>query len=285
MEKEKPNEISRGRGGNLRGNTRGIASGATKRPRTEDKPPSIERSAIREEPKKEEIPKREVERGITRGSLRARARARGNLRMMPRRNRRLIPARRERLQRAQNVVNYMNRGQRGRFRGRFNRFNGFRNRRGGLRSIFISGLPRYINNYKLANFLKKEGRLIRVSVLKNRFGASRGIAFAEFQNPRDAWKVINNWNGKNINGSNIFVTYKKRPPINKRYTPYFNKRYNNYGNGQRNFNNFGVNYPQKPRIRGNFRGGMRGARGVPRGIRGTRAVLRGSGMINNNDKN
>ena len=102
---------------------------------------------------------------------------------------------------------------------------------------------------------------------------------------KDPWKVINNWNGKNINGSNIFVTYKKRPPINKRYTPYFNKRYNNYGNGQRNFNNFGVNYPQKPRIRGNFRGGMRGARGVPRGIRGTRAVLRGSGMINNNDKN
>jgi RNA recognition motif-containing protein len=107
-----------------------------------------------------------------------------------------------------------------------------RRRRFGRRSIFISGLPKNVTRYRLVGLLRKEGRLLRCTLLKDRFGNSRGIAFAEMQNPRDAGKVIQKWRGRNVNGNTIFVAFKRNPRRN------YYSRYNRYGN-YRQFNNYG----------------------------------------------
>lgn len=287
----------------------------------EDKPPvrvdkePIQKEEPIKEPKREERTIERVDRGVERGgrggkdertergSLRGSRGSRGSRgngirgsrgRKLQRKGPRVGQSR-DRLERVKNET--INRGQRtrGRVRRVINRFGGFRRRRFGLRSIFIRGLPKFINNFKLARLLRADGRILRCNVLKNKYGVSRGIAFAEYQNPRDAWNAIKKWNGKDIEGYSIYVAYKKKPPINRRYFSYFNKNnnnsrgFNNFGGGynRRGFNNGfngnGNGFPPKPRGgRGLPRGGMRGERGgVNRGGRGTRGFLRG-GMRGNN---
>ena len=118
----------------------------------------------------------------------------------------------KRLERAQNAVRNQRRGQRGRFRARRGYF-GMRRRPFGRRSIFIAGLPKNVNRYRLSGLLRQEGRLIRCTLLRDRFGRSRGIAFAEMQNPRDAGKIIQKWKGRNVDSNTIFVTFKRN--VNK----------------------------------------------------------------------
>ena len=138
----------------------------------------------------------------------------------------------KRLERAQNAARNQRRGQRGRFRARRGYF-GMRRRPFGRRSIYIAGLPKNVNRYRLSGLLRQEGRLIRCTLLRDRFGNSRGIAFAEMQNPRDAGKIIQKWRGRNVDGNTIFVTFKRNP---NRWNYY--SRYNNrYGNN-RQFNNY-----------------------------------------------
>ena len=173
-----------------------------------------------------------------------------------RRNRRMRQPNRNtsRLERAQNAASYQNRGQRGRFRARTVYFR-MRRRPFGRRSIYIAGLPKNVNRYRLSGLLRQEGRLIRCTLLRDRFGNSRGIAFAEMQNPRDAAKIIQKWRGRNVDGNTIFVTFKRN--LN-RWNNY--SRYNNrYGNN-RQFNNYGG---YNPRYQRSYR--PRGNRGRPRG--------------------
>ena len=163
------------------------------------------------------------------------------------------PSKTNRLRRAQDAAINNQRGQRGRFRVR-RRFFVMRRRPINRRSIFIAGLPRNINSYRLNGLIRKEGRLLRCTLLRDRFGRSRGIAFAEFQNPRDAWNVVQKWRGRNVGGNNIFVTFKRNP--NRFRNNY--SRYNRYGNRQ--FNNYGgynSRYQRPNRPRGN-RGRGRG---------------------------
>jgi RNA recognition motif-containing protein len=164
------------------------------------------------------------------------------------------PSTSNRLKRAQEAARNNQRGQRGRFRAR-RRFFGMRRRPYSRRSIFIAGLPRNINSYRLNGLLRREARVIRCTLLRDRFGRSRGIAFAELQNPRDAWNIIKNWRGRNVGGNTIFVTYKRNP--NRFRNNY--SRYNRYGNRQfRGYGGYNSNYQRQPnRPRGN-RGRGRG---------------------------
>ena len=50
---------------------------------------------------------------------------------------------------------------------------------------------------------------MRVTLLKDSRGESRGMAFAEFQNPRDASKAVQKSKLKQFEGFDIFVTFKK----------------------------------------------------------------------------
>lgn len=173
---------------------------------------------------------------------------------------------RRRLDRVRNAVRYR-RGIRGRFRPRRGFF-GMRRRFFGRRSIFIKGFPSTIKENTLLGMLQKEGRVIRVTLLKDIRGESRGMAFAEFQNPRDALKVVQNYRGKEIGGNNIFVAFKRdnnRFRINN-YPRYFNRNRNvrQFNNFRPGFNSNRFQRPMRP-LRNVIRGRARG-RGRGRGF-------------------
>jgi len=196
-------------------------------------------------------------RNVTRGT---RVSRRGGLnRQAQRRNRRMRqpPRNMKRLERAQFAARNQPRGQRGRFRARRRYFGMRRGRRPfGRRSIFISGLPKNVTRYRLTGLLRSEGRVLRCTLLRDRFGNSRGIAFAEMQNPRDAGKIIQKWRGKNVGGNTIFVAFKRNPNRYRYYYSRFNNRYRN----KRQFNNYGgyqSRYQRQNRTRGNRGRGRR----------------------------
>ena len=195
----------------------------------------------------------------TRGTRGSRGTRRATNRPSQRRNLRMRqPLRIDRLKRVQNALRNNQRGQRGRFSARRGFFV-MRRRPYSRRSIFIAGLPRNVTAYRLNGLLRKEGRVLRCTLLKDRFGNSRGIAFAEFQSPREAWNVIKKWRGRNVEGNTIYVTFKRNPNRNRNYNSRFNNRF-----GFRRFNNYGgfnPRYQRQNRTRGN---GIRG-RGRERG--------------------
>ena len=255
-DKKEPTQI---RG--TRGSRGARISTLASRGRAEEKSPSPKSSQpTKELPKTESSEQNRGGKNPERGSrIPPRGRNRQN-RQNQRKNRRFGQTNRNtrRLERAQNAARNQQRGQRGRFRAR-RRFFVMRRRPFGRRSLFIAGLPKDVNRFRLSGLLRKEGRLLRCTLLRDRFGNSRGIAFAEMQNPRDAGKVIQKWRGRNVNGNTIFVTFKRNP---NRFN-YFS-RYNRYGN-YRQFNNYGrynSRFQRPYRPRGN-RG--RGGRGRGRG--------------------
>lgn len=195
-------------------------------------------------------------RSSPRGSRIVRVVRRGQNRQFQRRNYRNRQPNRNtrRLERAQNAARGYARGARGRFRGR-RRFFGMR-RPFGRRSIYIAGLPKNVPQYRLIGLLRQEGRLLRCTLLKDAYGNSRGIAFAEMSSPRDALKVIQKWKGRKVEGNTIFVTFKRNPIGYRKYYSTYNNRFGN----NRQFKNYGgynTRY-QRPRVRG-IRG--RGGRG------------------------
>ena len=224
-----------------RGSRGNRVSGAPARGRPEEKSNSPKPNQSQKESSKPEPAEPSKERGTQARGTRAR-RARKyqvmNRRMRQTRNNR-------RLERAQNAARNQPRGQRGGFRPR--RF-GMRRRPFGRRSIFISGLPVNVNRFRLSELLRQEGRLLRCTLLKDRFGRSRGIAFAEMQNPRDAGRIIQKWRGRIVEGNTIFVAFKRNP---NRFNYY--PRYNNRFGGNRQFNIYGYNsrYQRTYRPRGN----------------------------------
>ena len=247
-EKKEPTSLRGTRG------SRGVRLAASGRGgRAAEKSPSPKSSKEAKESSKPEAaePSRGGGRNQTRGSRNLR---RGQNRQFQRRNRRMRQPNRntKRLERAQNAVRNQRRGQRGRFRARRGYF-GMRRRPFGRRSIFIAGLPKNVNRYRLSGLLRQEGRLIRCTLLRDRFGRSRGIAFAEMQNPRDAGKIIQKWKGRNVDGNTIFVTFKRNP---NRWNYY--RRYNNrYGNNRQFYGGYNSRYQRPFRPRGN-RGRGRG---------------------------
>ena len=167
-------------------------------------------------------------------------------------------AKRNRLERAQNASN---RNQRRRnFTTRRRNFNNRRfTKRFGLREVFIAGLPRNVNNRRLFNLLRNEGRLVRCNVVYDRYGYSKGIAFAEFANQRDAWRVVNRWRGRRIGRFTIFVTFRRRRRVrrNNNYERFRRGRGGRFGQSQRGYGNRGGYGNVRYRGRGR-RGGYRG---------------------------
>ena len=233
-----------------------------------ERPKSPRNKSPASKPQKEEQarPIRGTENG-SRGSriIKPRGRGRGRGRIMRRgyRPRPRQPNFRRRLERAQFAMRNP-RGNRGRFRGRRGYFGMFRRifRR---RSIFIKGFPKNITEKTITTMLEKEGRILRVTLLKDNQGESRGMAFAEFQNPRDALKVVQKYKTKEFEGHNIFVAFKRDNRFrNNNYPRFFNRNRNN-----RQFNGF------RPGFNPNrFKRPMRPMRNIIRGGRG-----RGRGRI------
>ena len=135
---------------------------------------------------------------------------------------------------------------------------------GSRRSIFIKGFPKNITEKTITTMLQKEGRILRVTLLKDNKGESRGMAFAEFQNPRDALKVVQNYKGKKFEGYNIFVAFKRD---NNRFRNNYYPRFFNRNRNNRQFNGFrpGFNSNRFQRQMRPMRNIIRGGRGRGRG--------------------
>ena len=122
-----------------------------------------------------------------------------------------------------------------------------------LRKLFIGGLHKSINNRKLYNLFRQEGRILGWKVFYDRNGYSRGFGVLEFDRPRDAWKTIQKWNNTPYMGYNLRIEYKnnlrRRMNRNRRNFNANNKgsyrknrgfnygKNNNYQNTVRNVNN------------------------------------------------
>ena len=234
-----------------------------------ERPKSPRNKSPASKPQKEEQarPIRGTENG-SRGSRIIKPRGRGRGRIMRRgyRPRPRQPNFRRRLERAQFAMRNP-RGNRGRFRGRRGYFGMFRRifRR---RSIFIKGFPKNITEKTITTMLEKEGRILRVTLLKDNQGESRGMAFAEFQNPRDASKVVQTYKTKEFEGYNIFVAFKRDNRFrNNNYPRFFIRNRNN-----RQFNGFrpGFNPNRFQRQIRPIRNIIRGGRGRGRGRIGGR---------------
>lgn len=186
---------------------------------------------------------------------------RGQQGPIQRRSRGMRPPMRNRNRRGQNSMRFQQRRPRRRFRPTRRRIFGMRRiRQFGKRSIFISGIPKNLDHLELNQMLQKEGKVLRFTLLKDRFGNSRGIAFAELQNPREAWNIIKKYNGYKIKENQIFVAFKREP---RRYGNFM--RYRNRFGMNRNFGNFRRFNPRQQlnrsfgnRMRGRFRRGGRG---------------------------
>ena len=77
------------------------------------------------------------------------------------------------------------------------------------REIYVKGLPRFVDNKRLFNLFKKEGRIAECKVLYDNIGFSRGIGKIVFVDFRDALKAINKWNNSNYKGFTLKIEYKK----------------------------------------------------------------------------
>ena len=107
-----------------------------------------------------------------------------------------------------------------------------------LRKLFIGGLHKSINNRKLYNLFRQEGRILGWKVFYDRNGYSRGFGVLEFDRPRDAWKTIQKWNNTPYMGYNLRIEYKN----NLRRRMNRNRRNFNANNKGSYRNNRGFNY-------------------------------------------
>ena len=123
-----------------------------------------------------------------------------------------------------------------------------------LRKLFIGGLHKSINNRKLYNLFRQEGRILGWKVFYDRNGYSRGFGVLEFDRPRDAWKTIQKWNNTPYMGYNLRIEYKNN--LRRRMNRNRNRRmFNafNKGNFRNNVNNRGFNWTKN----NNYQNGVR----------------------------
>jgi hypothetical protein len=138
----------------------------------------------------------------------------------------VIRRNRNRLARAQQNIN---RNRRGFFMRRRN-YGTLGRRSPRLRIVFVGGLPRNVDNRKLFQLFRVEGRIVGCKIVFNRMGLSKGYGFVEYANPRDAWRSIRKWNNTMLEGQYITVQYRKRRRANNQNIrnknnsrPYFNQ--------------------------------------------------------------
>ena len=160
----------------------------------------------------------------------------------PRLNKRYIPiARRNRLQRVQNIINSNKNFQR-RYQQNSFSANNYVNKNGNAynnvnnnREIYVKGLPRYMDHQGLFNLFRKEGRIINSNIVYDNVGFSRGVGRILFANFRDAMNVVKKWNNVDFKGNTLKVEYKA-PKINA--VNRNNNAYNKFGKD----NNWNNNY-------------------------------------------
>lgn len=165
--------------------------------------------------------------------------------LRPRLNKRFNPiARRNRLQRVQNVINSDKNFRRPYQQRSFNNNNNANNNGNNNnyvnnnREIYVKGLPRYIDEVGLFNLFRQEGRIINCNVLYDNVGFSRGTGRILFANFQDAVNAIKKWNDTEYRGNILKVEYKTTNSVGNRNN--MNNKYGNKNNNNRN------NYSMRP---------------------------------------
>lgn len=152
-----------------------------------------------------------------------------------------------------------------------------------LRKLFVSRIPRSVDDRKFFNLFRYEGRLLSAKIIYDKLGYSKGFGILEFANPRDAWKVIKKCNDNYFRGFRLKVQYKKKwikkgwRKFNRGGSRGNSKRFQKNGNfGGMGGNNGGTQIMQNMRGRkGSFNSRQINGRKWNRGNRNNQAMRGG----------
>lgn len=102
-----------------------------------------------------------------------------------------------------------------------------------MAKLFVGSLPYNITNQELNDLFASIGKVESAAVITDRFsGQSKGFGFVEMLNEDEAQKAIQQLNGTNVGGRNIFVAVAK--PREERPQGNFQRDRDNRGGFNRN---------------------------------------------------
>jgi len=89
------------------------------------------------------------------------------------------------------------------------------------KKLFVGGLPYSTTNSQLEEIFSKFGKVVSCEIITDRFsGQSRGFAFVEMENNKEADEAISKLNGTELEGRKIVVNVarprEERPRFDNR---------------------------------------------------------------------
>ena len=78
--------------------------------------------------------------------------------------------------------------------------------------LFVGSLPYKYTESELLKMFVREGKVIDVRIIKNKWGRSRGMGYVQFENEIDAQNAKNNMHGLAVGDLKIIVDFAKDDP-------------------------------------------------------------------------
>ena len=78
--------------------------------------------------------------------------------------------------------------------------------------LFVGSLPYKYTESELLKMFVREGKVIDVRIIKNKWGRSRGMGYVQFENEIDAQNAKNNIHGMAVGDLKIIVDFAKDDP-------------------------------------------------------------------------
>jgi RNA recognition motif-containing protein len=79
--------------------------------------------------------------------------------------------------------------------------------------LFIGSLPYNLTEGQLLELFVPYGRVVSVSIIRDRKGHSRGLGYVEFDNPESAMQAKNQMHNHPVHDRTIIVDYAKLDPM------------------------------------------------------------------------
>lgn len=100
-----------------------------------------------------------------------------------------------------------------------------------MTKLFVGGIPYSITNQQLEELFKQFGSVTSVNIINDKFtGQSKGFAFVEMSDDKEAEEAINQLNGYDLEGRKIGVSVAK-PKEDRPDRGGFNRDNRSSGNG------------------------------------------------------
>lgn len=78
--------------------------------------------------------------------------------------------------------------------------------------LFVGSLPYKYTESELLKLFVREGKVIDVRIIRNKWGRSRGMGYVQFENEIDAQNAKNNIHGMAVGDLKIIVDFAKEDP-------------------------------------------------------------------------